>query len=87
MLIPSSDDKKNSDHVILNLEAIISEKNSTNQWPETEEFSRDSTSTIKDNLVTKVVDEDETKFDSRLDESSSIILIQTVVRKFLVCNY
>ncbi|CAH1435571.1 unnamed protein product [Lactuca virosa] len=84
--IPSSDDKKSSEPVIISSEAIISEKTSTNQWTETEEFSRVSTSNTKDNvvtnLVTKAVDEDEIKFDSSPDESS-IIIIQTAVRKFL----
>lgn len=84
--IPSSDDKKSSEPVIINSEEIISEKTSTNQWTETEEFSRVSTSNTKDNvvtnLVTKPADEDEIKFDSSPDESS-IIIIQTAVRKFL----
>lgn len=88
--IPSSDDKKSSEPVIINSEEIISEKTSTNQWTETEEFSRVSTSNTKDNvvtnLVTKPADEDEIKFDSSPDESS-IIIIQTAVRKFLVCIY
>lgn len=84
--IHSSEDKKSSEPVIINSEAIISEKTSTDQWTETEEFSRVSTSTTKEstvsNLVTKVADEDEVKVESSFDESS-IIVIQAAVRKFL----
>jgi len=91
---PSSDDKKSSEPVLINSEPPVSfpesEKTSANQC--TEEFSRVSTSNTKDNihntvsnLVTKAdEDEDDIKSDSSFDESS-IIVIQTAIRSFLVC--
>lgn len=84
--IPFSDDKKSSEPVIANSEAIVSEKTSTNQWIETEEFSRVSTSNTKNstvsNLVSNEADEDDVKVDSGFEESS-IIVIQAAVRRFL----
>ncbi|KAI7744617.1 hypothetical protein M8C21_007862, partial [Ambrosia artemisiifolia] len=79
-------ENKNSEHVI-NYEAPVSsvpEKTPANLW--TEELPRVSTSTTKDNtasnLATEVADEDEIKIDSGLDESS-VIVIQSAVRKYL----
>ena len=87
-----SSENKISEPVVIHTEAPVaspvSEKTSANQW--TEELSRVSSSNTKastlSNTVIKAVDEDAIKLNSSPDESSAI-LIQTAVRKFLVCTY
>ncbi|GKC29379.1 ribonuclease H-like domain-containing protein, partial [Tanacetum coccineum] len=84
----SSSENKISEPIVINAEAPVttpvSEKTSANQW--TEELPRVSSSNTKastvSNTVTKAIDEDAIKLDSSPDESS-VILIQTAVRKFM----
>ncbi|KAJ0654924.1 putative IQ motif, EF-hand binding protein [Helianthus annuus] len=83
--IPS--ENKNSEPVVINYEPpVISVPEKTTANLCTEELPCVSTSTTKDNtvssLVTEVADKDESKFDSSLDESS-VIVIQSAVRKYL----
>nr|GEX04612.1 protein IQ-DOMAIN 32-like [Tanacetum cinerariifolium] len=84
----SSSENKISEPIVINTEAPvttpISEKTSANQW--TKELPRVSSSNTKastvSNTVTKATDEDAIQLDSSPDESS-VILIQTAVRKFI----